>query len=80
MVEKLKNDSDEEDVIKECTKKLRAGVHLQLFLNSGQRILVVELTGETAKLPFKAFIMEMKNKYKTLLKVHVKGKRSVQFD
>ena len=23
--------------------------------------------------------MEMKNKYKTLLKVHVKGKRSVQF-
>ena len=34
MVEKLKNDSDEEYVIKECTKKLRAGVHLQLFSNS----------------------------------------------
>ena len=36
MVEKLKNDSDKEDVIKECTKKPQAGVHLQLLLNSGQ--------------------------------------------
>ena len=56
------------------------GVHLQLFLNSGRRILVEELTGETAKLPLEAFIVEMKNKYKTLLKVHVKGKRSVSLN
>ena len=51
-----------------------------MFIYNCSQILVDELTGETAKLPFKAFIVEMKNKYKTLLKVHVKGKRSVQFE
>ena len=59
------------------TKKLWAGVHLQLF--DSWRKLVEELTGETTKLVFEKFIVAIKNQYTTLLKVHVKGKRSVQF-
>ena len=31
MVEKLKSDGDNEDVVEECMKNLQVGVNLQLF-------------------------------------------------
>ena len=53
MVEKVKSDSDDEDVVEELAKKLQAGVHLQLF--NSRRKLVEEPTRETAKLRSKIY-------------------------